>query len=74
MPPPKRPTEHPPPDLDEGDLELTDDDIRWVRRNRKQDDHWQWVRGQVRVLWPYVVAVVGALVAAVTWIRDHVRL
>lgn len=69
----KRPTEHPPPDLDDDGPELTDADIQWVRRNRKQDDHWRWVRGQVRILWPYVVAVVGTLVAAITWIKDHVR-
>ena len=55
------------------DDELTPDDIAWIRRQRKLDEHAAWLRGQVRVIWPWAVSVVGALVAALMWIRDHVR-
>ena len=71
-PPHQRPSAKPPPD-DSEFLEMTPDDVRWVRQQRKQEAHEEWLRGQIKVLWPWVVALVGSLVAAVTWIKDHVR-
>ena len=47
-----------PPDDDEP--QLSDDDIRWIHQQRKLDAHAEWLRGQVRVLWPWVVSVDGA--------------
>ena len=61
------------PDPDESSLELTDADIRWVHEQRKLDAHAEWLRGQVRVLYPWVISIVGAIVAAVVWIKEHVR-
>lgn len=55
------------------DLELTNDDIRWIHEQRKLDAHAEWLRGQIRVVWPWVVSIVGALVAAVAWIKENVR-
>ena len=55
------------------DLELTNDDIRWIHEQRKLDAHAEWLRGQVRVLYPWVISIVGAIVAAVIWIKEHVR-
>lgn len=55
------------------DLELTNDDIRWIHEQRKLDAHAEWLRGQVRVLYPWVISIVGAIVAAVVWIKEHVR-
>ena len=55
------------------DLELTNDDIRWIHEQRKLDAHAEWLRGQIRVVWPWVVSIVGALVATVIWIKEHVR-
>jgi len=52
---------------------LTDDDIRWIHEQRKLDAHAEWLRGQIRVIWPWLVAVVGALVGAVKLIKDHVK-
>ena len=52
---------------------LTDDDIRWIHEQRKLDAHAEWLRGQVRVVWPWVVSIVGAVVATVIWIKKHVR-
>lgn len=61
-------TEKPPPE--DG---LTHDDVLWIREQRKQDAHAQWLRGQIRVVYPWVISVVGAIVAATLWIKDHVR-
>ena len=52
---------------------LSDDDIRWIHEQRKLDAHAEWLRGQIRVIWPWVVAVVGFLVGAVKLIKDHVK-
>ena len=52
---------------------LTDDDIRWVHEQRKLDAHADWLRGQVRILYPWVISIIGALVAGIVWIRDHVK-
>lgn len=60
-----------PPDDDEP--QLSDDDIRWIHEQRKLDAHAEWLRGQVRVLYPWVISIVGAIVAAVVWIKEHVR-
>lgn len=53
--------------------ELTHDEIHWIREQRKQQQHEQWLRGQIRVIWPWVVAVVGFLVGAVKLIKEHVK-
>lgn len=53
---------------------LTQDDIRWVREKRRQDAHEEWLRGQVKILWPWVISIVGTIVAAIIWIKDHVKL
>ena len=52
---------------------LSDDDIRWIHEQRKLDAHAEWLRGQIRVIWPWVISIVGAIVAAVIWIKEHVR-
>jgi len=54
--------------------ELTQEDLKWIREQRKQSAHEEWLRGQIKVLWPWVIAGITALVAAVNWIKDHVRL
>ena len=59
---------------DEGDPPtLTEKDIEWIHEQIRLDEHAKWLRGQVRVIWPWVVSVVGALVAAIIWIKEHVR-
>lgn len=61
---------HPDQDTDE----LTPEDRAWIRQKRRQDAHEEWLRGQVRVLWPWVVTVIGAIVAIASWVKDHVKL
>lgn len=55
-------------------LRLSQEDIEWIHEQRKQSAHEAWLRGQVKVIWPWVVSVLTALVAAVVWIKDHVKL
>ena len=66
----------PPPDkaVPGGDEPLTNDERLWIRQQIKQHEHEEWLRGQVRVLWPWVVSIIGAIVAAVAWIKEHVKL
>ena len=59
--------------LDDDEPELSTDDIRWIHEQRKLDAHAEWLRGQIRVLYPWVISIVGAIVAAVVWIKEHVR-
>ena len=57
---------------------LTDDEIEWIRENRewiesarKSSEHEAWLRGRVAVIWPWVIAVIAALVAAFDWLAKH---
>ena len=52
---------------------LTEEDIKWIHEQRQQTDHEKWLRGQLGVIWPWVVAIITALVAGVSWIKDHVK-
>ena len=61
-------------DEDRPPTELTTDEIQWIREQRKQSEHERWLRGQVKVIWPWVVAVVTAVVVFVNWVKDHVKL
>lgn len=56
------------------DLEITHDDVLWIKSKRKQEAHEEWLRGQFKVIWPWVVSIIGAFVAAAIWIKEHVRL
>ena len=59
--------------VDDAGDEITPEDVRWIREQRRQDAHAQWLRGQIKVVYPWVLSIVGAIVAAVIWIKDHVR-
>ena len=64
-----------PPHHDDDDPPtLTHEDVQWIRQQRKSDAHNEWLRGQIRVIWPWAISIVGAVVGALIWIRDHVRL
>lgn len=54
--------------------ELTQDDIHWIHDKRKQDAHEAWLRGRVRVVWPWLVAVVATIVAVGDWLAKHFTL
>lgn len=64
----------PPHNPDDGPPHITPEDIQWIRQQRKDDAHAEWLRGQIKIIWPWAISIVGAIVGAVMWIRDHVRL
>lgn len=66
---PKR-AERPP---DDEEPELTADEIHWIREQRKQHQHEVWLRGQIRVIWPWIVSLLGGIVGAVTLIKEHFK-
>ena len=53
---------------------MTQEDIAWVHAQRRQTAHEDWLRGQIKVIWPWVIAVITALVALLSWVKDHVKL
>ena len=74
MTPPK-PDAKPPPD------HLTAEEIEWLRENRafldsqrKAAEHEAWLRGRVKVVWPWLVAIVAATVSVIDWISKHIQL
>ena len=68
----KQPAHEDPEDTDAA--ELRPDEIEWIRDQRRKHEHEVWLRGQVRLLWPWFVATVSALVALAAWVKEHVRL
>ena len=66
---PKR-AERPP---DEDEPELSNDELRWFREQYEQHKYRTWLGGQIRSNWTWVVSVVGALVGAIVWIKEHVK-
>ena len=65
-----RRAERPP---DDEEPELTADEIHWIREQRKQHQHEVWLRGQIRVIWPWIVSLLGGIVGAVTLIKEHFK-
>ncbi len=53
--------------------ELTDSEIAELRANRKEGDHWKWLRSMLKrsVLW--IVAVVAGVHALIEKIGDFVK-
>ena len=53
--------------------ELTDSEIAELRANRKERDHWKWLRSMLKrsVLW--IVAVVAGVHALIEKIGDFVK-
>jgi len=63
-----------PPQHDDDPPYLTPEDVQWIRQQRKSDAHEEWLRGQIKIFYPWIIGIATALVAAIVWIRDHVRL
>ena len=53
--------------------ELTDSEIAELRANRRERDHWKWLRSMLKrsVLW--IVAVVAGVHALIEKIGDFVK-
>ena len=61
-------------------LQLSKDEIEWLRENRafieaqrKASEHEAWLRGRIKVIWPWIITGVAALVAVIDWIYKHIR-
>lgn len=39
----------------------------------QEEAHATWLRGRVKVIWPWLVAVVAAAVAVVDWVQKHIK-
>ena len=46
---------------DENPTTLQPEEILWVREQRRQHAHEQWLRGQIKILWPWIVGGAGAV-------------
>ena len=62
------------PDEDnDDDRPLTPEERAWVRHAMRDEQHAAWLRGRIKVVWPWLIAVIGAVVATVDWIQKHIR-
>jgi len=52
---------------------LTNDELRWFRRFRKDREHRLWLRKQVFVLAPIITTVVVSAIAAWKWIAPFIN-
>lgn len=64
----------PPKQIADGEEPLTAEERTWIRQQIKRDEHEAWLRGQIKILWPWVVSIIASLVAAIAWIKEHVKL
>lgn len=69
-------------DTDNGDLDiwrehhqppLSDKEIYNLRKLMDQESHATWLRKRIRVLTPWLIAVAGAIVAAVDWFSKNLK-
>jgi hypothetical protein len=72
MTPPHTSNREKPPDR------LTSDEIEWLRENkewldaqRKSSEHEAWLRGRIKVVWPWVITILAAIVATGEWLAKH---
>jgi len=50
-------------DDDDDVVEMTDGDIKWVKRSRVRDERWKWARGEIKMWTGYFSAAVGIVYA-----------
>lgn len=39
----------------------------------QEEEHATWLRGRIKVFWPWIAAAVTAVVAAVDWVQKHIK-
>ena len=68
----------PHPDREKPPDHLTEDEIAWIRENRewldaerKSSEHATWLRGRIKVINPWLITVVAAVVAVGDWLMKH---
>lgn len=50
---------------------LSDYELKRLRKVLQDDDRATWLRRQVRVFTPWLIAIVGAIATAVAWVQSH---
>ena len=61
----------PPPSPESDDL--TPEEKAWVRNAVLDDQYTKRLRERIKVVWPWFIAIVSAIVATVDWIQKHIR-
>lgn len=52
-------------------LPLTEEELRRIRGLLRDDDRATWLRKQLKIFVPAIIAVVSAVYAAVSWVVSH---
>ena len=39
----------------------------------QEEAHATWLRGRIRVVWPWIAAIAAAAVAVIDWIQKHIK-
>jgi hypothetical protein len=71
MTPPHTDREKPPGRLTDDEIEWLRDNREWIESQRKSSEHEAWLRGRIKVVWPWVITVIAALVATGDWLAKH---
>ena len=50
---------------------LTPEENAWVRQARRDEQHASWLRGRIKIFWPWVVSVTGGIVWLIDWLPKH---
>lgn len=74
MTPPHTDRERPPDHLTEDEIEWLRENREWLDQQRRAVEHEAWLRGRIKVILPWILSVVAALVAAFDWLSKHFTL
>ena len=74
MNPPHNRAEKPPNDEQyDGETPLTPAERAHVRRILDEDNKATWLRGRVKIIWPWIAAAAVAVVGVIDWIQKHIK-
>ena len=74
MTPPHQDRERPPDHLTEDEIEWIRENREWLDQQRRAVEREAWLRGRIKVILPWILSVVAALVAAFDWLAKHFAL
>ena len=71
MTPPHTDREKPPDHLTEDEIEWIRENREWLDAERKSSEHATWLRGRIKVIYPWLITVVAGIVAVGDWLMKH---
>lgn len=71
MTPPHAPKEKPSDRLTSDEIEWLRENKEWIEAQRKSSEHEAWLRGRIKVVWPWVITIIAAVVATGDWLAKH---